>query len=137
MSVMGAVEYVQSTLRTLPALEVPIIPPGTVVKFPTANVYEGPGVWSSASADLYFFLFSIIIDMPVPAVDFEAGVKLLRPFLQILPLSLLADSSFNRQVSTFEDISFSGLVILVPESEGLAPLMGYRWTINNIKFSPQ
>lgn len=133
MSIAAAIEFIQSTLRTLPALRAPAYPTGSAIDFPTAFVYEGPGEWSTESADQYKYLGSLIIDMPVPGEDVQSGIQHLRPFIELLPKTILADTSLGGAVATFGTISFTGLIILVQESAGQPALMGYRWTINNMK----
>jgi hypothetical protein len=132
-SFVAGMAYVRKTLRTLPGLKAPEVIPGTVSEFPIAIVHEGPGRWSSEAANQYKYLGSILIDMPVPGSDFEAGIKMLWPFFESLPVALLKDSTFDGAVDTFGEIEFSGLIPLIPESPGVAPLFGYRWTVQDIK----
>ena len=133
MTIIAGVEFIQTKLRTLPGLLVPIIPPGTVVEFPTAIVYEISGTWSTEAANQYRYLGGIVVDLPVPSADFEAGLQQVRAYIEALPVLLLADTSLGTAVSTFGPIEFSGLINLLPESPGVSPLFGYRWTLQNVK----
>lgn len=133
MSLIDAIANVQTTLRGLPGLRVPIVPPGTIAEFPTAIVYEIGGSWSTEAANQYRYIGGIVVDLPVPSLDFEAGLAQVRAYIEALPVLLLADTSLGGEVSTFGPLSFSGLINLVPEAPGITPLFGYRYTLQNVK----
>ena len=129
----AGITWIQATLRTLPGLRAPILPPQSIVEYPTAIVYEGSGTWTTEAADQYKYLGTLLIDMPIPAVDFETGLRSLRPFIEALPKIILADTSLGHAVSTFGPLQFSGLINLIAEAPGQPTLYGYRWTLQNIK----
>ena len=129
---VAGITWIQATLRTLPGLRAPILPPQSIVEYPTAIVYEGSGTWTTEAADQYKYLGTLLIDMPIPAVDFETGLRSLRPFIEALPKIILADTSLGHAVSTFGTAAILGAH--QPDRGGAGPADALRLPLDPAKY---
>lgn len=138
MSGLGdAISWLQTQTRALPGVRyAPEYLPDVLADFPAVVAYEGPGDFKPGAASEYTALYTINVEVHVSRRDMARDLKTIRPFIKSIPNIPFLDPTLGGNVETYSNVTFSGLVGLLPASEGQIPTIGYRFVIQGVKIRP-
>lgn len=117
-------------LKTVTALkQVPIDPPDTVNVDTFAVVYAGSGMITNGVVGTKKSLHNIVIDALTKRTDLARDLARVKPLIDLIKTPLLADPTLGGTAQTFESISYE----LVNTDYASVPVIGYKFTLNNVK----
>lgn len=127
----AAIIEVQKMMKALPGVRAaPNYIEGKSSQFPYFETWPGPGNWESNSYAFLQGILSICIVVHIQENTLMLSEEKSMVYVELVPRTLMADSTLNGTVSTFGDIEFSGLLRM---QLGETPTIGYRWTIKDVK----
>lgn len=121
---------VVTILRTVSALkQVPIDPPDTVSVDTFAVVYPGNGIITNGVVGTKKSLHNIVVDVLTKRTDLARDMARVKPFIDTIKTALLADTTLAGKAQTYESLSYE----LVNTDYASVPVIGYKFTLNNVK----
>lgn len=125
-----AIAAVVVMLQTVTALkQVPVNPPETVNVDTYAIVYTRTGVIDNGVVGGKFAMHSIAIDALTKRTDLGRDMARVKPFVDQIPNTLLADATLGGTVQTFRSVSYE---LVYPDYAGVA-MVGYQFILNDVK----
>lgn len=121
---------VVNILKTITALkQVPIDPPDTVNVDTFAVVYAGSGTITNGVVGTKKSLHNIVVDVLTKRTDLARDMARVKPFVDTVKTALLADPTITGTAQTFDSISYE----LINTDYASVPVIGYKFTMNNVK----
>lgn len=109
--------------------QVPVNPPETVGASTFAIVYPQTGTIDNGVVGVKKALHNISIDLLTKRTDLSRDMARIKPFVDTIPAALLADATLTNTVQTFDSITYE---LVTPDYAGV-PMIGYKFTLNNVK----
>lgn len=115
--------------------QAPTNPGETMNIFPFAAIYLADGILSVGPIGTRKSLYNIVIDILTNRIDLAHDLEILNPFIDSIPLALLAEVSdggdkFSGTISTFRELRMS--YISVTDYAGVQ-MVGYRFIMSDVK----
>jgi hypothetical protein len=126
----SAVAAVVTAVDTVTGIvQVPVNPPDTVNVATFAVVYAQSGTINNGVIGAKKALHNISVDLLTKRTDLARDMARIKPFVDTIPAALLADPTFGGTLQTFESITYE---LITPDYGGV-PVIGYKFTMNNVK----
>jgi hypothetical protein len=109
--------------------QVPVNPPDTVNTDTFVVTYPLNGVFDNGVVGTKKGLHNISVDLLRKRTDLARDIAAIKPFVDTIPIALLADPTLGATVQTFEAVRYE---LIMPDYGGV-PTIGYKFTITNAK----
>lgn len=110
-------------------LQVPVNPPDTVNVSTFAVVYPQGGTIDNGVIGMKKALHVISIDVMTKRTDLSRDMARVKPFIDLVPAALLADTTLTGTAQTFGNITYD---LLITDYAGVG-MIGYKFLINDVK----
>lgn len=121
---------VVNILKAITALkQVPVDPPDTVNVDTFAVVYPGSGNITNGVVGTKKSLHNIVVDILTKRTDLARDMARVKALIDPVKTALLADPTLTSTAQTFESLSYE----LTNTDYASVPVIGYKFTINNVK----
>jgi len=109
--------------------QVPVNPPDTVNVPTFAIVFPISGVITNGVIGTKLSLHNIAVDALTKRTNLARDMAVVKPLIDLIKTALLADPTLTGTVQTYDSLTYE----LLETDYASVPMIGYRFTMNNVK----